>query len=143
MEEDMSRSGRRRKDTKYKRTGHTYRSSWRSYWPLYRYTDWKHGARDQVICVSHSSQQLDLARFVEEYLPGHKEVIQWEDNVIYSLNKKKRWDILEKVETAFTESAQKLVEEKFKVTVAVRHTENNMFKSIYTNCGPKCQRSLK
>ena len=82
-----------------------------------------------------NNSSLDWRRFVENYLPQHKEVGNWVAGVEYSLGKKGRWKILDNIAAAWRDQREELAEEVFDITVVdARYRKNQTRCSGEWNC---------
>ena len=68
----------------------------------------------------------DVIRFVDKFLPEFSEMRNWEKGVDYSLKKKGRWRLLDKVKEAWQNQSQELA--SFEKDVTIDHLVSNIHK---------------
>ena len=68
--------------------------------------------------INISNNDKVLTQFIDNFLPQHNEIKNWEQHVDYSLKKSGRWKLLENVHSAWIKKAEELaeIEENINVT---------------------------
>ena len=116
-----------------RRRGGTMRSGWRccSY-PIIN-------QRQETVIVSVSGGEV-MERFVEKYLPQHREMIGWVPGLEYSLRKRGRWRTLNNVAAAWREQNDELAEEVYDMVVVdacnrkpMWYSEQRGYRKLFTN----------
>lgn len=67
--------------------------------------------------IAINRQGLEMDKFVHDYLPEHLEMLRWDPRVNYSLKKRGRWKMLERVATVWQEQGVELAEETFDIQI--------------------------
>ena len=80
---------------------------------------------------TNDQNRNDVLRFVDKFLPEHSEMRNWDQGVDYSLKKKGRWKLLDKVKEAWQNQSEELALLEKEVTID--HLVSNVYQHRYDN----------